>query len=200
MIFIRKTVSLTLITVRMISKFIFHKVLGWKLVGDFPRDLKKYVVIGAPHTSWKDFPIAIFARNTYGVKINFIGKASLFKPPFGFIFRALGGSPVDRSKSTNKVEAIVNLFNEHDEFRLALSPEGTRAKITEWKTGFYYIAKGANVPVVMFAFDFENKQIIVAPPYYLTEDMNTDMNHIYDFYRDIKGAKPELFYVPPKQE
>lgn len=180
----------------MISKFIFHKVLGWKLVGDFPRDLKKYVVIGAPHTSWKDFPIAILARNSFDVKVNFIGKASLFKPPFGFIFRALGGTPVDRSKRTNLVDSIVDVFNSKDEFRLALSPEGTRAKVIEWKTGFYYIAKGAKVPVVMFAFDFENKQIKVAEPYYLTGNMKADMNHIYDFYRDIKGAKPELFSVP----
>lgn len=184
----------------MIAKFIFLKVLGWKLVGDFPRELKKYVVIGAPHTSWKDFPVAMLARSSYGVTINFIAKASLFKPPFGFIFRALGGAPVNRSKSTNKVDAIVAVFNEKEEFRLALSPEGTRAKTTQWKTGFYYIAKGANVPIVMFAFDFKNKQIIVAPPYYLTDDMHKDMNHVYDFYRNVQGAKPELFSVPKEHK
>ncbi len=180
----------------MISKFIYTKILGWKLVGDFPRDLKKYIVIGAPHTSWKDFPIAVLARNSWSVKINFIGKKSLFKPPFGFIFRALGGAPVDRSKSNNKVDAIIDVFNEHDEFRLALSPEGTREKVTEWKTGFYYIAKGANVPIIMFTFDFENKQVKLSEPYYTTDDMKKDFNHFYDFYRGIKGAKPELFHVP----
>lgn len=180
----------------MISKFIYTKILGWKLVGDFPKDLKKYIVIGAPHTSWKDFPIAILARNSFGVKINFIGKKSLFKPPFGFIFRKLGGAPVDRSKSNNKVEAIVDVFNKNDEFRLALSPEGTREKVKEWKTGFYYIAKGANIPIVMFTFDFENKQVKVSEPYYTTDDIKADFNHFYDFYRGIKGAKPELFYVP----
>ncbi len=177
----------------MISKFIYTKILGWKLVGEFPKELKKYIVIGAPHTSWKDFPIAILARNSWGVKINFIGKKSLFKPPFGFIFRWLGGAPVDRSKSNNKVDAIVDVFNKHDEFRLALSPEGTRKKVDKWKTGFYYIAKGANVPIIMFAFDFEHKQIILAEPFYPTDNMESDFEYFYSFYKDIKGANPELF-------
>ena len=93
------------------SKFIFTRILGWKLVGNFPSQLKKYVVIAAPHTSWRDFPIAILARNTSGEKINFIGKNSLFKGPFGFIFRSLGGTPVDRTTSNNLVDAIVQIFN-----------------------------------------------------------------------------------------
>ncbi|MDY0779456.1 1-acyl-sn-glycerol-3-phosphate acyltransferase [Tenacibaculum sp. IB213877] len=178
---------------RFIAKFIFSNILGWKLVGSFPKDLKKYIVIGAPHTSWKDFPIAILARSVDGTPINYIGKDSLFKPPFGFIFRKLGGSPVDRSKSNNLVDAIVDLFNSKEEFRLALSPEGTREYVDKWKTGFYYIAKGANVPIVMFAFDFKNKQIIVAEPYYLTDDMQADFDHFLNFYKDITPAKPELF-------
>lgn len=177
----------------MISKFIFYKILGWKLVGDFPKDLKKYIVIGAPHTSWKDFPIAILARNTSGIKVNFIAKKSLFKPPFGFLFRMLGGAPVDRAKSVNLVDAIVQMFNEREVFRLALSPEGTRRYVEKWKTGFYYIAKGANVPIVMFAFDFKNKEIKVASPYYLTDNIEADFAHFLAFYKDIKGDKPALF-------
>ncbi|CAL2103020.1 Acyltransferase [Tenacibaculum sp. 190130A14a] len=176
----------------MLSKFIFSKVLGWKLVGEFPKDLKKYVVIGAPHTSWKDFPMAILARNSWGTKINFIGKKSLFKPPFGFIFRWLGGAPVDRSKSTNLVDSIVAIFNSREEFRLALSPEGTRQKVEEWKTGFYYIAKGANVPIIMFTLDFGRKQIAVSEPYYLTDDFDKDLAFLKDYYKDVVGATPEL--------
>lgn len=177
----------------MISKFIYTKILGWKLVGEFPKDLKKYVVIGAPHTSWKDFPIAILGRNTWGVKINFIGKKALFKPPFGFIFRWLGGSPVDRTKSSNKVDAIVDVFNKNEEFRLALSPEGTRQKVDKWKTGFYYIAKGAGVPIIMFTLDFGRKQMAISEPFYPTDDMEADFKVFHDFYKDVKGAKPELF-------
>lgn len=179
--------------IQRLSKFIFHTLLGWKLVGNFPKDLKKYIVIGAPHTSWKDFPIAILARTVTKIEINYIGKAALFKPPFGFIFRKLGGTPVDRSKSTNLVDSIVSIFNEKEQFRLALSPEGTRQYTDKWKTGFYYIAQGANVPIVMFAFDFKNKQIIVADPYDLTDDMEKDFDHFLNFYKDIVPAKPELF-------
>ena len=177
----------------MISKFIFKNILGWKLVNDFPKELKKYVVIAAPHTSWQDFPIGILARNTSGVKINFIGKDSLFKGPFGFIFRSLGGTPVDRSNSNNLVEAIVKVFNSKDEFRLALSPEGTRKKVDKWKTGFYYIAKGANVPIVMATLDFGKKQIKISEPYYTTDDKDKDFEFFQSFYKGVLGKKPELF-------
>ena len=177
----------------MISKFIFKTILGWKLVGDFPKDIKKYVVIAAPHTSWQDFPIGILARNTSGIKINFIGKDSLFKGPFGFIFRSLGGTPVDRSKSNNLVDAIVDVFNSKEEFRLALSPEGTRKKVDKWKTGFYYIAKGANVPIVMATLDFENKQVKFSEPYYTTENKEKDFEYFKSFYKGVQGKKPDQF-------
>lgn len=177
----------------MISKFIFKIILGWKLVGNFPKDLKKYVIIAAPHTSWQDFPIGILARNTSGIKINFIGKDSLFKGPFGFIFRSLGGTPVDRSQSNNLVDAIVDVFNSKEEFRLALSPEGTRKKVERWKTGFYYIAKGAKVPIVMATLDFGKKQVKISEPYYPTDDIEKDFEYFKSFYKGVLGKKPEQF-------
>tara|TARA_R110002073_G_scaffold128999_3_gene275068 strand:+ start:24176 stop:24721 length:546 start_codon:yes stop_codon:yes gene_type:complete len=175
------------------SKFIFSRVLGWKLAGDFPSHLKKYVVIAAPHTSWKDFPIAILARNVSGEKINFIGKDSLFKAPFGFFFRSMGGTPVDRTQSNNLVDAIVQIFDSREEFRLGLSPEGTRKKVDKWKTGFYYIAKGAGVPIVMATLDFEKKQVKVSEPYDLSGDQEKDFQHFYSFYKGVKGKHPEQF-------
>lgn len=175
-----------------IAKFILFRVLRWKLVGDFPKNIKKYVVIAAPHTSWVDFPIAILSRMASGIMINYIGKDSLFKGPFGFFFRALGGTPVDRSKSTNLVEAIIQIFNRKEEFRLGLSPEGTRKKVTQWKTGFYYIAKGANVPIVMATLDFENKTIKISEPYYPTENKEKDFDFFKAFYLNVKGKNPEL--------
>ncbi len=177
----------------MISKFIFKIILGWKLVGNFPKDLKKYVIIAAPHTSWQDFPIGILARNTSEIKINFIGKDSLFKGPFGFIFRSLGGTPVDRSQSNNLVDAIVDVFNSKEEFRLALSPEGTRKKVERWKTGFYYIAKGAKVPIVMATLDFGKKQVKISEPYYPTDDIEKDFEYFKSFYKGVLGKKPEQF-------
>lgn len=175
------------------SKFIFSTILGWKLVGNFPSHLNKYVVIAAPHTSWQDFPIAILARNVSGEKINFIGKDSLFKPPFGFIFKALGGAPVDRSKSNNLVDAIVDTFDGREEFRLGLSPEGTRKKVEKWKTGFYYIAKGAGVPIVMATLDFGNKQVKVSEPYHPTDDKEQDFAYFHSFFEGVQGKHPELF-------
>jgi 1-acyl-sn-glycerol-3-phosphate acyltransferase len=178
---------------KAISKFIFHTLLGWKMVGSFPAHLKKYVVIAAPHTSWQDFPIGILARNVSGEKINFIGKDSLFKGPFGWVFKSLGGAPVDRSKSNNLVDAIVDTFNSREEFRLGLSPEGTRKKVEKWKTGFYYIAKGANVPIVMATLDFGNKQVKVSEPYYPTDDVKKDFAYFHSFFEGVQGKKPELF-------
>ena len=175
-----------------LSNFIFTRILGWKLVGDFPKYLKKYVVIAAPHTSSKDFPIAILARNSSGEKVNFIGKNSLFKGPFGFIFRSLGGTPVDRSKSSNMVDAIVQIFDNKKEFRLGISPEGTRKKVIKWKTGFYFIAKGAKVPIVMATLDFENKQIKFSEPYDITDDKEKDFKHFHNFFKGVKGKHSEL--------
>lgn len=179
--------------IKAITKFIFQTILGWKVVGNFHPEIKKYILIGAPHTSWKDFHIAMLSRSVEQANINLIAKKSLFKFPYGFLFRALGVSPVDRSKSNNLVEVIIELFNSKEEFRLAISPEGTRQRVEKWKTGFYYIAKGANVPIVMYGFDFGNKQAVISEPYYLTDNMEADFEHFLNFYKDIKGAKPELF-------
>ena len=173
----------------MLSKFIFTKLMGWKLVHDFPHDLKKYIVIAAPHTSWQDFPIGVLARNTSGAQINFVGKNSLFKGPFGFIFRKLGGVPVDRSKSNNLVDAIVKVFHEKEQFRLALSPEGTRKKVEKWKTGFYYIAKGAKVPIVMATIDFGKKQVEISEPYYTTDNKEIDFAYFRSFFNSSMAKK-----------
>jgi 1-acyl-sn-glycerol-3-phosphate acyltransferase len=175
------------------AKFILFTILGWRLENNFPQDIKKYVVIAAPHTSWVDFPIAILSRMASGTMINFIGKNSLFKRPFGFFFRALGGTPVDRSKSNNLVDAIVQVFNSKEEFRLGLSPEGTRKKVDKWKTGFYYIAKGANVPIVMATLDFEKKKIKISDAYYPTDNIEQDFKFFHSFFKNVKGKNPELF-------
>ena len=178
---------------KTLARFILFTLLGWKLENDFPKTPLKYVVIAAPHTSWVDFPIAILSRMASGTMIHFIGKGSLFKPPFGFFFRALGGTPVDRTKSNNLVDAVVDVFNSKEKFILGLSPEGTRKKVDKWKTGFYYIAKGANVPIVMATLDFGNKKIKVSEPYYTTSNKDKDFEVFHAFYENVKGKNPELF-------
>lgn len=175
------------------ARFILYTIFGWKTVGSFPKELKKYLIIAAPHTHWQDFPLGVMTKFAEGLPANYIGKASLFKPPFGFIFRWLGGTPIERSTSSNKVAAIVDIFNSHDNFILAMSPEGTRKKTESWKTGFYYIAKGANVPIVMIAMDFKNKEVRVAEPYYLTAHMENDFNFFHKYFEGVQGKIPENY-------
>ena len=179
---------------RILARFVYFKLLGWKLEGntDFSKNqVKKAVIIAAPHTSWHDFYIGLLLRKITGVKTNFIGKKELFKWPFGYYFRAIGGKPVDRSANANMVDQIVALFDAEDEFRLTLAPEGTRKKVDEWKTGFYYIAKAARVPIIMFTLDFENKRNLVSEPFYPTENKDKDFDFIYGFYKGVKGKVPE---------
>lgn len=179
---------------RSISKFIYFKLLGWKVVGNtsFSKDtIKKAVFIAVPHTSWLDFFISILLRKVVDVKTNFVGKKELFTWPFGYYFRAVGGAPLDRTSGQDKVQAIANLFKDKDEFRLALAPEGTRKKVTKWKTGFYYIAKQANVPIIMYTLDFENKQNKVSEPFYPTNNKEADFKYMRSFYEGVKGKIPE---------
>ncbi|WP_298763992.1 1-acyl-sn-glycerol-3-phosphate acyltransferase [uncultured Polaribacter sp.] len=177
---------------KLIATFIFYKILGWKVENGFPKDIKKFVVIAAPHTSWLDFPIAILTRMSEGIMINFIGKNALFKWPFGYFFRALGGTPVDRTKSTNMVDAVIKVFHAKEEFRLGISPEGTRKKVDKWKTGFYYIAQGAKVPIVMATLDFENKKVKVSKPIYTTGNIDEDFKVFKSFFKGVKGKNLNL--------
>lgn len=177
---------------RWLSKLIYHKLLGWKVTGfsDF-ESVKKAVLIAAPHTSWHDFYIGVLLRSVIGLKANFVGKKELFIFPFGWLFRALGGAPVVRKKNENQVEAIARLFDEHEIFRMTMAPEGTRKKVEEWRTGFYYIAKAANVPIIMFTLDFENKENRFSEPFYPTDDKEADFKFMRKFFEGVKGKVPE---------
>ncbi|WP_339916685.1 1-acyl-sn-glycerol-3-phosphate acyltransferase [Yeosuana marina] len=177
-----------------LAKFIYFKILGWNVVGNtnFSKDkIKKAVIIAAPHTSWHDFYIGVLLRSVLNVKTNFVGKKELFVFPVGWFFKILGGAPIDRQTNENKVEAIAHLFKEKEEFRMTMSPEGTRKKVTKWRTGFYYIAKTANVPIIMFTLDFKNKQNKISEPFYPTDDVEKDFAFMHDFYKDVVGKIPE---------
>ncbi|PWH82286.1 acyltransferase [Algibacter marinivivus] len=177
-----------------LAKFIYFKILGWQIFGNtsFSKEnIKKAIIIAAPHTSWHDFYIGILLRAAVGVKTNFIGKKELFVFPLGWFFRVLGGAPINRHSNENKVDAIAKLFGEYDEFRMTLAPEGTRKKVESWRTGFYYIAKQANVPIIMFTLDFENKQNKISEPFYPTDDVDADFKFMYNFYKGVKGKIPK---------
>jgi 1-acyl-sn-glycerol-3-phosphate acyltransferase len=167
-------------------------LFGWSSQGEFPYHLKKYVVIVAPHTSGWDFVIGVLARKAHGLeKAKYLGKQELFKPPFGFLFRWLGGYPVDRSQNRNMVDEVVKIFNANDEFGIALSPEGTRKRVDKLKTGFYNIAKIAHVPIVMVGLDYEHKQIVFSEHFFTSDNQQADFERILKFFRPIKGKYPE---------
>ncbi|WP_298555746.1 1-acyl-sn-glycerol-3-phosphate acyltransferase [uncultured Algibacter sp.] len=175
---------------RWLAKLIYFKILGWQHSGNttFSKNsIKKAIIIAAPHTSWHDFYIGVLLRAVVGVKTNFIGKKELFVYPLGHFFKTLGGTPINRQSNENKVEAIAKLFEQNEEFRMTLAPEGTRKKVATWRTGFYYIAKQANVPIIMFTLDFENKENKISEPFYPTDDIDADFEYMYNFYKGIKG-------------
>lgn len=161
--------------------------MGWKFYGSWPAGIKKAVVIVVPHTSWHDFYLGLLVRRILGVDIKFVAKKELFKPPFGWYFRWMGGTPLDRTAGQNKVDSIAALFRKKEEFRLAIAPEGTRKKVKDWKTGFYYIAKTADVPIVMIAFDFGKKRVKISKPMYATENKERDFEKIRAFYKEVTG-------------
>ena len=175
---------------RKLALFIYT-ALGWKINGTFPSEVKKMVVIAAPHTSWHDFYLGLLFRRVINVQINFLGKKELFKWPFGWYFRKVGGIPLDRFKSENKVDRIARMFEDHDTFRLALSPEGTRKKVDHWKTGFYYIALKAQVPILPITMDFGKKEHRIGRPFYPTGDCERDLRQLQLFFKNVEGKFPE---------
>lgn len=176
---------------KLFFKFCFW-LTGWKMVGKRP-EISKYVLIVAPHTSNWDFFIGVAARSVSDLRSDYLAKDSLFKiPVVGWFLRKVGGHPVNRSKRTNMVDQVVALFHEKKEFVLTITPEGTRSYNPDWKTGFYRIAHKAGVPIVMVAFDYQNKQVIYNEPFLPTGDLEKDLETIKAYYRTIKGKYPEL--------
>ncbi len=172
---------------------LLFKWMGWRVDGSFPPELKKYIVAVAPHTSNWDFVIGVMARSILRMQhTKFLGKSSLFKPPFGWLFRSLGGHPVDRTKSHDVVQQVVEMFNQYDHFILALAPEGTRKKVDKLKTGFYYMAKGAGIPIIPVGFDFSTKRVVISKPFYTSDDVQGDFDRLMAFYRTMRGKNPEL--------
>jgi len=159
--------------VKVLSKFILKKIIGWNVLGSLPLN-EKYIIAVVPHSSYFDLIIAVLIRTYSGIKIKFIGKKELFNPITSFFFKFLGGIPVDRTKNSNIVDEVVNLF-ELDKIKvLAIAPEGTRKRVKKWKTGFYYIALKASLPILMVSFDYIKKEVTINKKFYPTGDINKD--------------------------
>ncbi|OGO33955.1 MAG: hypothetical protein A2W35_03805 [Chloroflexi bacterium RBG_16_57_11] len=165
------------------------KLVGWEAIGTFP-DLSKFVLVGAPHTSNWDFPLTMLLMFAKGLRFNWIGKASLFRWPFGGLFHRLGGIPVKRDSSQNFVQQIVATFEHSTHMIIAIAPEGTRSLVTRWKTGFYYMAVGAKVPLVLGFVDYKRRQVGVGPVVYPSADIEETFAQLRLFYADKKGRYP----------
>lgn len=165
------------------------RILGWKIKGDFP-NIPKFVMIAAPHTSNWDLPMMLFCAFYFRAKIYWMGKDTIFKKPFGTIGKWMGGIPIDRSKANNIVEQSVAQFNEKAQLILAVPPTGTRKKVLKWKTGFYFIAHQAKVPIAMAFLDYKTKTAGFGPLFHPTGDISADMQEITKFYVGMEGKNP----------
>ncbi|MFT3930523.1 MAG: lysophospholipid acyltransferase family protein [Spongiibacteraceae bacterium] len=167
------------------------KLIGWRVVGALPTE-RKYVLIGAPHTSNWDFPLMLLAVLKIGMDVHWLGKSSLFPPVIGSIMRWLGGIAVDRSKNNNLVAQLVELYNQRDELVLIIPPEGTRSKVERWKSGFYHVAAGAGVPILLGFVDVSRKELGFGPLFYPSQDFDADLPKIQAFYADKRGIRADL--------
>lgn len=170
---------------------------GWTLVGSAPR-ARRCVIVGAPHTSNWDFIFFLGATHDLGIAPSFMGKHSLFHWPMGRFMREMGGVPVIRNARHNYVEQIVTEFGERDELMLVVAPEGTRKGAPVWKSGFYHIALGAGVPIVLAWLDPLSKRGGLGPEIMPTGDYAADMARIAEFYRSVLPGHPRLSAIAAK--
>ena len=176
--------------VLQVLAIIVLKIFGWRRAGVVP-DARKFVMIAAPHTSNWDFPVGLAIILAFKIKMYWLGKEPIFKWPFGTFFKWLGGIPVNRSKSGDVVSQTIQTIKEHERIVMVIAPEGTRKKVNHWKTGFYYIAMGANVPLAMGFIDYLRKEGGFGPTLMPTGNIEADMEKIRAFYQNITAKIPD---------
>jgi len=181
-------------TLLRVSSLAYLRLAGWQVQGALPAQAQKCVLIAAPHTSNWDLPYTLMVAFALRLNIYWIGKASLFRFPFGPLMRWLGGIAVDRSKSNNLVLASAQALQAADgALQLIVPPEGTRSKTRYWKTGFYHIAVTAQVPIVMAYMDYQRKLSGLGPVFVPTGNIEADMLQIKAFYAPFKGKNAGQF-------
>ena len=166
---------------------------GWKIEGGIPSGIKKCVLIAAPHTSNWDFVYGIGALSEFKLDVKYLAKKELFRFPFKGMFESLGGLPVDRSKSNSMVDAMIKLVNSKEEIIVLIPPEGTRSKVQKWKTGFYHVALGSGVPIVLAYLDYERKIAGIGPVVMPSGNKAEDFQVISLFYKSITAKYPENY-------
>ena len=168
------------------------RVMGWRIEGALP-PVPRYVLIVAPHTTNADFFVGLAAKWALGLRAQWLGKHSIFLGPLGWLLRALGGVPVDRSHPDGTVEAVLSAMQAAPAFVLALAPEGTRRLTKGWKTGFYRIAVAAGVPILPVAFDWSTRTVDLGTPFHPSGDAALDIPLLRARYRKDMAKRPEHF-------
>ena len=163
-------------------------LFGWRIEGQFP-DRAKLIVIVAPHTSNWDFPIGISAVFALGLRVRFLGKDALFRPPLGWLMRWFGGMPVVRESPQGAVSQVVEMIEAERAVFLAITPAGTRSSVAPWRSGFYHIAHAARVPILPIAFDGERRAIRLFAPFETSGDYDADLPRLMALYEGIRGVR-----------
>ena len=164
-------------------------ICGWHIVGH-PPNVSKAIFIGAPHTSNWDFLLSIDTIFAFGLRVSWMGKHTFVDGPGKRLWHWLGGIPVDRRAAHGAVGQMVEAYNNRDQLLIAITPEGTRSGAKGWKSGFYHIAQGANVPIVPIVFDYEHKEVRLLDPFIPTGNKERDIATLQTLYKDVKGKHP----------
>jgi len=168
------------------------RIAGWRIEGELP-NTGKLVVVAAPHTSNWDFVVGIACVFVLGIEFHWMGKHTLFRPPFGGVMRWLGGLAIDRTAAHGAVEQVAEEFDKRMQLLLVVTPEGTRSKVERWKTGFWHIARRAEVPILLAGIDYGRKRLLFGPLMHPGESLEDDMATIQAHYRGMTPRRPELF-------
>lgn len=179
---------------RNFYQWLLYKKMGWKKIVTIPHP-DKFIICMAPHTSNWDFLIGQLYARAEGIRSNFLMKKEWFFWPLGPIFRKMGGIPVYRSKKTSMTDNMAEAARRTDSFKLCITPEGTRSLNADWKKGFYFIALKAEIPILLYALDYEKKTIVATKTIIPSGDLDKDMDEIKQYYKDFKGKYPEKFTI-----
>ncbi len=179
---------------RVLSKAIL-KIIGWRVVGEVPQGIKKFVAVTAPHTSNWDFLIFLMTTFILRLDAHWMGKDTLFHFPFRGFMTWLGGIPVNRKVKGNMVAKATEMFLANEAFAIGIAPEGTRKATGEWKKGFWYIAQSAHVPIMLAFIDYKAKECGIGAEFCPSDSVHDDMTCIKHYYTQFEGKHPENFRI-----
>jgi len=166
-------------------------LFGWKVEGEYTEEVNVCVIAVAPHTSNWDFIWGIMARSIYGINAHYLIKDSFFKPGIGWFFRVTGGIPVDRTKKNDLTTRLKKILYSSEKVQIVFTPEGTRKRVDKWKSGFYWVAFEAGLPIVMHGIDYKKKVVTMSKPFYPTGNWEDDKKTFEEYYSDKTPANPE---------